>query len=214
MKPIMEIKTQYLNLCRGVGLPGCMHANDVSTDFEKRIEQVVQNSGWPKFLHDFYGGKINRHHGFQIHVSACPNGCSRPHIADIGFIRACEPQVAAEACISCGNCAEACPDEAIAMVDGLPAINRDACISCGRCVLVCPVDSMHCTRAGWRVLAGGRLGRHPQLARELDGLHDDDTALTILDRALQLFMANYTPRKRFGAIMDELGYDTLLQRGK
>lgn len=210
----MEVNTQYIYLCRGMNADVCPHALGVSSDFEGRIRQTVQDSGWPEFLRGWYGDKLNRHQGFQIHVSACPNGCSRPHIADIGFMRACKPQVEADLCTACGECAQACPDEAIAMIDGRPLIDPATCIDCGRCTLVCPVQAMQCVRSGWRVLAGGRLGRHPRLAQELEGWHDDDAALSILDRALKLYIAHYEPRKRFGRIMDSLGYATLLEQGE
>ncbi|MBU1611738.1 MAG: 4Fe-4S binding protein, partial [Proteobacteria bacterium] len=155
--------------------------------------------------------KLHRHHGFQIHLSACPNGCSRPHIADIGFIRACVPSVDADTCTSCGDCAESCPDTAISMESGLPEIDFDLCMRCGHCVHICPVESMHSVEEGWRVLVGGRLGRHPKLAQELPGLFSDEQALDILGRALHLHMDRYGQRKRFGAVLDETGIKTLLE---
>ena len=37
-----------------------------------------------------------------------------------------------------GECAESCPFDAIAMVDGFPVVNPDKCVACGTCVRACP----------------------------------------------------------------------------
>lgn len=42
------------------------------------------------------------------------------------------------ACIGLGECADACPFDAITMVDNFPVINPDKCVSCGVCVRTCP----------------------------------------------------------------------------
>ena len=42
------------------------------------------------------------------------------------------------ACIGLGECAEACPFDAIRMVDNFPVIDPDKCVSCGVCVRTCP----------------------------------------------------------------------------
>ncbi len=43
-------------------------------------------------------------------------------------------------CLGYGDCAEACPFDAIEMEDGLPVVDPDACTACGTCVEVCPRD--------------------------------------------------------------------------
>lgn len=208
-----ESSTYSLSPCRGGGTLECPHAMDLGPDFAQRLRRAVENSGWPEFIFGVHGDRLRRHHRFGIHLSACPNGCSRPHIADMGFIRAAEPALDVDACTSCGLCAEVCPDEAISMETGLPVIGRELCMRCESCVRVCPTGAMHSSASGWRVLVGGRLGRHPALARELPGLFDDDQAVKLLVRALRLFMEHYAPRKRFGAILGELGLEALQKRG-
>lgn len=51
-----------------------------------------------------------------------------------------------DACINCGACPEACPNEAISEGDEIYVINPDRCTECvgahddPQCVGVCPVD--------------------------------------------------------------------------
>jgi pyruvate formate lyase activating enzyme len=40
-------------------------------------------------------------------------------------------------CLRCGQCAEACPHEAISLVEDRPVTDTEICIVCGRCVDVC-----------------------------------------------------------------------------
>ncbi|HBH29221.1 MAG: Fe-S cluster domain-containing protein [Desulfofustis sp. PB-SRB1] len=42
------------------------------------------------------------------------------------------------ACVGLGECAAACPFDAIEMVDGFPIIDPNLCVSCGVCVKTCP----------------------------------------------------------------------------
>lgn len=40
-------------------------------------------------------------------------------------------------CLGFGDCAKACPFDAIKMSDGLPKIDPDKCTACGKCVIAC-----------------------------------------------------------------------------
>jgi electron transport complex protein RnfB len=41
-------------------------------------------------------------------------------------------------CIGFGDCAKACPFDALHMVDGFPVVDEKKCKSCGKCVKACP----------------------------------------------------------------------------
>ncbi len=48
------------------------------------------------------------------------------------------PDLCKYGCIGLGDCAAACPDEAICLKDGIAHIDRTSCRGCGLCVDVCP----------------------------------------------------------------------------
>jgi ferredoxin len=61
------------------------------------------------------------------------------------------PQISADACRLCGNCAEICPPDAISMdaaAKRYPQIDRRKCIRCFCCQEVCPHNAI-AVRPGW-----------------------------------------------------------------
>lgn len=48
------------------------------------------------------------------------------------------PSACQYSCIGMGECAEACPFDAITMVENFPVVDPDKCVSCGTCVKACP----------------------------------------------------------------------------
>jgi len=52
------------------------------------------------------------------------------------------PVIDQEKCTACEECVEACPVEAISMVNGKAKINPDECTECGTCLDVCPADAI------------------------------------------------------------------------
>jgi ferredoxin len=45
-------------------------------------------------------------------------------------------------CISCGECAEECPSEAIEGSGSRYVIDQDKCTECGTCVEICPQEAI------------------------------------------------------------------------
>jgi len=47
-----------------------------------------------------------------------------------------------DTCTGCETCVEACPVEAISMVEGKAVINQETCTECGTCIGECPVEAI------------------------------------------------------------------------
>ena len=143
------------------------------------------------------------HHEFRVSLSACPNACSRPQIVDIGLIGAVLPVLTSEPCSQCGECATVCKEGAMSTEGNRVRLNLNACLKCGDCVKVCPSGTLTAGANGFRVLLGGKLGRHPQLGRELPGIYSLAEIVPLVDRCLDHFMDHYQPGQRFGDICNQ-----------
>jgi len=55
-----------------------------------------------------------------------------------------------ENCISCGNCIERCPMEAIDLIETSAMVNEQRCIGCGVCVHLCSEGAIQLNRTGNR----------------------------------------------------------------
>jgi len=47
-----------------------------------------------------------------------------------------------ENCTGCESCVEACPLEAIEVVDEIAVVDSDVCSDCGACVDACPTEAI------------------------------------------------------------------------
>jgi dissimilatory sulfite reductase (desulfoviridin) alpha/beta subunit len=143
--------------------------------------------------------RILFHHKFRIAISGCPNGCSRPQIADIGVMGAVRPDVDPSECTECGGCADACPDQAI-IVDGAPPLfDRTACLGCNTCESICPTHAITASEPSARILAGGKLGRHPHLADVIGDAASPAELVDTVDWIVNDFIQNARPAERFAS---------------
>lgn len=134
--------------CGGCGYPGCegyaiavVNDPDVPPNLcypgkEKVAEKVAQLTGKKMaVMEDMIAlvrcsrkeGRVSHKHEY-IGFRSCT-------AANLGFGG---PSACQYACIGLGECAEACPFDAIKMVDSFPVIDSDKCVSCGTCVRTCP----------------------------------------------------------------------------
>lgn len=149
------------------------------------------------------GARPPRHHAFSVSVSACPNGCSRPHIADVGLTGAVRPRLTDAPCLQCGACLAACREDALALDAAGPRVDRERCLECGDCLRACPSGTLAAGETGWRVWLGGRLGRRPALADPLPGRRSSAQVVEILTASLALWLDGLEPGRRFRDILTE-----------
>lgn len=134
--------------CGGCGYPGCegyaiavVNDPDVPPNLcypgkEKVSETVAQLTGKKMaVMEDMIAlvrcsrkeGRVSHKHEY-IGFKSCT-------AANLGFGG---PSACQYACIGLGECAEACPFDAIKMVESFPVVDPDKCVSCGTCVRTCP----------------------------------------------------------------------------
>lgn len=67
---------------------------------------------------------------------------------------------------------------------------------------------------GWRMLVGGRLGRHPRLGAEVSACADLDGALTVATKVVELWEHEGRPDERVGALLERLADQEDLKDGE
>jgi anaerobic sulfite reductase subunit C len=195
-----EIKGYQLDACFGSG--GCPNRILVS-ELQDKIEGLLKEEDLLGFLRITVKGDLKFHHEFRVTVSDCPNACSQPQIKDIGIIGAKKPCVTNNECIACMECVNICKEDAIS-IDGAnnqPHINFQKCVQCGLCIDVCPTRTLDTDKTGYRILVGGKLGRHPRLAEELPGIFSEQEVLATIHRCINYYKANNQNGERFAQLV-------------
>jgi len=199
-----EIKGYEVSTCFGGA--GCPNTANSGTRLAEEIEIILEKENIRAFLKENVKGDLKFHHEFRVALSDCPNACSRPQIVDIGIIGAVLPGASDEACTLCSACVEVCDEGAILLDEESvnPIINYDQCLMCAKCIKACPTGTIQAREKGFRVMLGGRLGRHPRLAMEVAGLHSHDAVLKIVQNALKFYKANSKDGQRFSHILSSV----------
>jgi len=188
--------------------------NNLIKDYQlvEQLETMLADRNLAAFFREKVKGPLKFHHRFSIVIAGCPNACSRPQIADLGIIGVSQPCISREPCSGCGACVECCPDQAVTLgEDGrTPTISTPPCLACGQCLQVCPTGTLVENARGFRLLVGGKLGRHPQLGRELAGIHSATETLAVAATCLNIFQQHNQHGERFGEVLHRLGSVSLL----
>lgn len=149
---------------------------------------------------------MKMHHEFRVSVSFCPNACSRPQIVDLGIIGAVRPAAISSECTFCNLCLDKCREEAIDLPShGKPLIDYEKCLFCGHCTSVCQPSVLEREKEGFRVMVGGKLGRHPQLAYELPGIFVQEQVLDIAEKVVDFYRRRCAGGERLGVLVNRVG---------
>jgi anaerobic sulfite reductase subunit C len=207
-----EVKGYQVETCFGPA--GCPNRAVTSDRLLEQIEHLMAREDIRGFLKERVKGELKYHHEFRVTLSDCPNACSQPQIKDIGIIGACMPRLSAESCTQCEACVEACKEAAIRLDSdaNCPQIDYGRCLNCGQCMQVCPTSTIVEGTRGFRVQLGGKLGRHPQLARELPGIYSEQKVIAIVGDCIRRYKRRSRHGERFGQILTSADFAELAER--
>ncbi|MCK5837020.1 MAG: 4Fe-4S dicluster domain-containing protein [Desulfobacula sp.] len=199
-----EIKGYEITTC--FGSSGCPNTANACTRLAAYIEKIFERENILTFLKAHVKQDLKFHHEFRVALADCPNACSRPQIVDIGIIGSVLPGISHEPCTCCNACVDVCGEAAITLYEkkGGPVIDDDLCLMCAKCISVCPTGTLQDKQKGFRVMLGGRLGRHPRLAMEVEGLHTHDQVLQMVKNCLEFYKKTAKNGQRFAHVLSSV----------
>lgn len=187
-----------LESCRAK-LSGCPNALMDTDPWREALEEwLAANQVSERLRAKVQGDQVLFHHKLRLSLAGCPNGCSRPQIADLALVGTVSPLFDPDDCTACGACAAVCPDGAIAVAE-TASWDLDLCLGCLGCSQSCPTGAVSLGPVEARVLMGGKLGRHPHLAREVAVVQGPEQAVALMGQAIDDYIEHAPRGERFAA---------------
>jgi len=205
-----ETRFYNLKICGGVvGCPLSLVEPDLLEDMSGRLRTVLEESHLDEHILGQVKGPILSHHKFKVAVAACPNSCSEPQIKDFGVIIQARPFRTDEECSQCGACVEACKEGSVILGDYGPTIDYEKCVRCGQCARACPTGGLETEKVTYKILVGGKMGRHPQFGQVLVEDASEEEVYRALTACLELLKTEGRDGERLGTVLNRVGLEFL-----
>lgn len=186
-----------VNACQSE-LSNCPNVLISTSEWKAAVDKWIEESGANERLRELVKeDKVLFHHKLKVSIAGCPNGCSRPQIADIGIVGFVRPDVDSETCTTCGACEVVCPDAAISVDGAPPVFDRMKCQGCLQCRNICPHGAITLSKPRVKLLLGGKLGRHPHLAEPAGEAKTPEELAEKLEKLTAGYIAGSKPGERF-----------------
>jgi len=179
---------------------GCPRAVGKTNALENKIEALLEETDFSGKRQKQLGKKLKQHHVFRVGLAGCANACSQPQIKDFALIAKAIPNIDHDQCTLCGHCSGICKEQALIITGGQLNLNKDRCLGCGDCWRECHTGALTPGEVTWRLLLGGKLGRHPQLAQEIKEV-DSEEALQHLKKAIEIILSSPDPEERIAQML-------------
>ncbi len=186
---------------------GCPRALDNPSGLFPHINEILNKTNYAAKRQALLKSNHKNHHIFKISLAGCPNCCSQPQIKDFGAYKLIYPQISNEKCTLCQNCIDECQENAIYCHNDQVIIDLDKCIGCAKCINACTFEAISAHKEQWRVIAGGKLGKRPQLAVKLADIAKEEEIKPYLQEILELHLQSKNPHIRLGDLLEVEKYD-------
>lgn len=185
--------------CRGIA-GRCPFSLADNSELAADIVQAVSESAWAQRKQS----GPSHYKQLRIALANCPNACTQPQIKDIGVIATSAPEAVGPDCNGCRQCEDVCQEGAIVVRDGQAELTRTKCVGCGLCFLQCARGALGSRAVQFRILVGGKMGRHPRWAQELCVV-DSSRVVKALQSFLQITAHHAKPTERIASVIERLG---------
>lgn len=179
----------------------CVKSCQDWSELYDQLEQVLKDLNISIHMAKRFNN-VHYHHIPSIALAGCPNGCSQPQIRDIGISGYVTPKLMDKFCSGCQVCINSCLEKALTWKNEKVVLDPNLCLKCGTCIRACTTGRIEPDESGWVLHLGGRLGRHPQLAR-IAGIERNN--IDVIHRILSIledYLENALPTERLNQFLD------------
>ena len=199
-------RTYELQTCRGFE-GKCSFSLVKDTELTERIQNLIDNISSPQ-ADISKKPYCSSHKRIKIALAACPNACTMPQIKDFSINARLFPNEVTTDCNGCANCESACREQAISVTNNKAKISEEHCLGCGMCIKACPSSAITHQEPVFKILIGGRMGRHPKWAEEICTVHADKVCDT-LNSFINKVVPELSPGERISELVNRLSLEKI-----